>query len=159
MCCGPVCLALIPGIPAAIVALTVGIAGWFIARHQAAVAAAKLKLDLFEKRYPIFEQTWEIMSEVVTKGTRVRNYGLSTPFNNFLPRARFLFGPEVEAYLSDAAKKWADLYGLEGEIGGAGVKAAEYAKQRRELLDWFTTQAMTGVKTLFGPYLDFQKWR
>lgn len=31
MCCGPVCMALIPGIPAAIVALTVGIVGGFIA--------------------------------------------------------------------------------------------------------------------------------
>ena len=159
VCCGPVCLALIPGIPAALVAFTVGIAGWFIARHQAAVAEAKLKLDLFEKRYPIFQETWEIMSEVVTKGTRERNYGLFTPFNNLIPRARFLFGPNVEAYLSAAVKKWAHLHAIEAEIGGAGIRAADYAQQRSELLEWFDAQAQTGVKELFAPYLDFERWR
>jgi hypothetical protein len=152
-------MALIPGIPAALVALTVGIAGWFIARHQAAVAQAKLKLDLFDKRYPIFLRVWKIMSEVVTKGTREKNYGLGTPFNNFIPRARFLFGPDVELYLSQAVKKWAHLHALEAEIGGAGVRAADYAEKRRELLDWFEEQAQRGVKELFGRYLDFEKWR
>lgn len=70
MCSEPICMVLILGIPAAIVALTVGMGGWPIARDQAAVAAGKLKLDLFEKRYPIFLQTWQIMSEV---GKRLRN--------------------------------------------------------------------------------------
>ena len=64
MCCGPVCIALIQGIPAALVTLTVGIVGGLIAYHQSAVAQAKLKLDLFEKRYPIFQETWKNMSEV-----------------------------------------------------------------------------------------------
>jgi hypothetical protein len=92
MCCGPVCISLAQGIPAALVTLTVGIAGWFIARHQGKVAQAKLKLDLFDKRYPIFLETWQIMSEVVFKGTREKNYGLGNPFSNFIPQARFLFG-------------------------------------------------------------------
>jgi hypothetical protein len=116
-------------------------------------------LDLFEKRYPIFLRVWKIMSGVVTRGTRDKNYGLSTPFNNFVPRARFLFGPEIEAYLSEAARKWARLHALEAEIGGAGVRAADYAEQRSALLEWFDTQAKTGVKDLFGPYLNFEKWR
>lgn len=159
MCCGPVCLSLVQGIPAALVTLTVGIAGWIIARQQAAVAATKLKLDLFEKRYPIFLETWKIMSEVVTKGTREKNYGLAHPFSNFIPQARFLFGDEVERYLNDAASKWIRLHGIEGEIGGVGIRAADYAEQRRQLLDWFESQAKTGVKELFGPYLDLEKWK
>lgn len=153
-------MALIPGIPAALVALTVGIAGWFIARHQAAVARAKLRLDLFEKRYPIFEETWKIMSEVVTRGTREKNYGLGNPFSNFIPQARFLFGEKVERYLLDAVEKWVHLNAIEGEIGDAGVaRAPENAKRRADLLQWFHEQASTGVKALFGPYLDFEKWR
>jgi hypothetical protein len=100
MCCGPVYISHVQGIPAALVTLTVGIAGWVITRHQAAVAQAKLKLDLFDKRYPIFLDTWTIMSEVVTRGTREKNYGLGNPFSNFIPQARFLFGEEVERYLS-----------------------------------------------------------
>jgi len=48
----------------------VGIAGGVIAKNQAATARAKLKLDLFEKRYPIFEETWRIMSEVALKARK-----------------------------------------------------------------------------------------
>ena len=158
VCCGPVCLALIPGIPAALVALTVGITGWLIARHQAAVAKAKLKLDLFEKRYPIFQETWEIMSEVVREGTRKKNYGLGNPFSNFMPRARFLFGEEVEAYLSNAVEKWVDLHAFEAEGVDPAARAQNAAKVA-ELKRWFFEQASTGVKQLFGPYLDFERWR
>ena len=42
MYCGPVCIALVQGTPAALVALTVGIVGGLIAHRQAAVAEAKL---------------------------------------------------------------------------------------------------------------------
>jgi hypothetical protein len=158
MCCGPVCMALVQGIPAALVTLTVGIVGGFIAHHQAAVAQAKLKLDLFEKRYPIFQETWEIMSEVVREGTRKKNYGLGNPFSNFMPRARFLFGQDVEAYLSDAVRKWVDLNAFEAEAVDPGARAQNAAKVA-ELKHWFFEQASTGVKQLFGPYLDFERWR
>lgn len=158
MCCGPVCVALVQSIPAALITLAIGIAGWFIARHQAAVAEAKLKLDLFEKRYPIFLETWTIMSEVAQKGTREKNYGLGTPFNNFIPQARFLFGKEVEAYLSDAVKKWIDLNAFEAESDDP-ASAAQHAAQKRELKNWFFEQSSTGLKALFAPYLDFEKWR
>ena len=158
MCCGPFCIALVQGTPAALVALTVGIVGGLIAYRQAAVAEAKLKLDLFEKRYPIFQETWEIKSEVVMKGTRGKNYGLGNPFSNFIPRARFLFGAEVEAYLSTAVKKWTELHAFEGEREDPAA-AAQNAEQVRQLKEWFFEQASTGLKKLFAPYLDFEKWR
>lgn len=158
MCCGPVCMALVPGIPAALVALTVGIAGWFITRHQAAIAEAKLRLDLFEKRYPIFEEVWRTMSEVVMSGTREKNYGMGNPFSNLIPRARFLFGKEVEAYLHEAVNKWADLHAFEAEREEPATAAANASKVR-DLRNWFFDQADTGVKKLFGPYLDFERWK
>jgi hypothetical protein len=158
MYCGPVCIALVQGIPAALVTLTIGIVGGLIAHRQATVAEAKLKLDLFEKRYPIFQDTWEIMSEVVMKGTREKNYGLGNPFSNFMPRARFLFGAEVEAYLSTAVKKWADLHAFEAEREDPAA-AAQNAEQVRQLKEWFFEQASSGLKNLFAPYLDFEKWR
>lgn len=158
MCCGPVCIAILQGIPAGVVTLTVGIVGGFIAYRQAAVAKAKLKLDLFEKRYPIFQQTWEIMSEVVMKGTREKNYGLSHPFANFMPQARFLYGKEVEAYLSDAVSKWLERNAYEAERDDPAA-AAQHAARVRELKNWFHAQASTGLRVLFDPYLDFEKWR
>jgi hypothetical protein len=93
------------------------------------------------------------------KGTREKTYGLGTPFNNFIPRARFLFGPEVEAYLSDAADKWARLRGLEGVVDEGAPRAPERAEELSNLRDWFASQSDTGVKELFAPYLNFEKWR
>jgi hypothetical protein len=158
MTCGPLNIALVQGIPAALVTLTVGIVAGLIAHRQAAVAEGKLKLDLFEKRYSIFQETWEIMSEVVMKGTREKNYGLSHPFANFTPRARFLFGPEVAEYLSQGTRKWIDLHAFEGERDDLAA-AAQNAEQVSQLKNWFHEQASTGLKELFAPYLDFEKWR
>src|ERR1700722_14950247 len=90
---------LVKGLPAAFVTLIIGASAAGIAYRQYEVARAKLKLDLFEKRYAIFQQTWEILSGVVRNGTRAENYGLATPFNNFLPQAAFLFGEPIKRYL------------------------------------------------------------
>ena len=158
MSCASIWAGVVSGIPAGIVTLAVGIAGWIIARNQAATARAKLKLDLFEKRYPIFLETWKIMSEVAREGTRKKNWGLSTPFNNFIPQARFLFGKDVEAYLSNAVKQWTDLYAVEAESEDPAERVKNVAR-RRDLTNWFFDQASTGVKDLFAPYLDFEKWR
>ena len=158
MTCGPLCIALVQGIPAGLVTLTVGIVAGVMAHRQAAVAEGKLKLELFEKRYPIFEETWEIMSEVVMKGTREKHYGLSHPFANFTPRARFLFGPEVGDYLSQAASKWIELHAYEGERDDPAA-AAQNAVKVATLKQWFHEQASTGVKDVFAPYLGFEKWR
>ena len=159
MFCGPVWITLLQALPAALVTLTVGIAGWFIARHQGKVAQAKLKLDLFDKRYPIFLETWQIMSEVVFKGTREKEYGLGNPFSNFIPQARFLFGERVEKYLQEAATKWIRLNALETEIADNQPRAPGIVQERRELKEWFEGQAKGGVKNLFAPYLDFEKWK
>lgn len=150
--------ALLPGLPAAIVALVVAMVGWRIAQHQTAIAQAKLKLDLFEKRFPIFQQTWEIMSEVAREGTRTKNWGLGTPFNNFAPQAAFLFGREIEAYLSEAATNWIDLNTIEAENEDPAARARNAAR-RRELKQWFHNEASTGLKERFGRYLDFERWR
>jgi len=121
-------------------ALVIGIVAAYIAFRQYRVARAKLKLDLFEKRFIIFHQTWVILFETVRSGTREKNYGLGTPFNNFLPEAAFLFGKDVENYLNNATKKWTELHALEAESNGVGVdrvantaKASEHDEVEREV--------------------------
>jgi hypothetical protein len=127
----------------------------YIAWRQYEVAQAKLKLDLFDKRYAIFQQTWEILSETAKHGTREKNYGLGTPFNNFLPAAEFLFWNPIKQYLDEVSTKWTKLYGLEGEGDGAGI---DTPAKIAELKTWFFEQASTGAKAQFGRYLDFENW-
>jgi len=155
-CCNPgtICFELIKGLPAAFIALVIGAIAAIIAYRQYQVAHAKLKLDLFEMRFAIFSRTWEILSETATQGTRVRNYGLGNPFSNFIPEAAFLFGKDVEEYLSMAVKQWTELWGIEAE-----PNVPRHAERRAELERWFFQEASTGAKKLFGRYLNFDTWK
>lgn len=147
-----------PGIPAALVALVIGAAAAFIAWNQYRVAHAKLSLDLFDKRFAIFEQTWKILSITSQRGTRESSFGLATPFNNFLPQARFLFGNEVSAYLDTASSNWSELFGLEGEDMAADDRLKNIHR-RTELRAWFFEEASRGCKRVFDPYLSFEEWK
>jgi hypothetical protein len=151
-CCaqGSICFELIKSLPTALIALIVAI----ISYHQWRVSKAKLKLDLFDRRYEIFMKTWKILSGVVSNGTRTENLGLGTPFNNFLPEAKFLFGKDVSNYLDEVSNKWAKLHGIEGMD-----RASEYAAEKTVLLTYFHDQAEKGVKEVFGPYLNFDEWK
>jgi hypothetical protein len=154
---GSISFELLKGMPATFVALIVGLIAAGIAYRQYHVARAKLKLDLFDKRYALFLETWTILSEVAMKGTREKNYGLGNPFSNFKPQAAFLFGRDIEDYLNDAVEKWTELWGIEGETDPTSL--AQHAKRRADLKRWFFDQASTGAKELFGRYLNFEKWR
>jgi hypothetical protein len=147
---------LLKGLPAGIVALIVAAISW----RQYLVARAKLKLDLFDRRYAIFQQTWEILSEVTMRGTREKSYGLATPFNNFLPQARFLFGKKIADYLDQASTNWNELHGLEGERADvAGADRQNNIARTRKLKNWFFKEASDGCKQMFDEYLDFERWK
>ena len=161
-CClsGSICFELIKGLPAAFVTLIIGVIAAAIAFRQYRVAKAKLKLDLFEKRYAIFQQVWAIFSEVVLDGgVKKNNYGLATPFNNFLPQAAFLFGKSIENYLAEAVKKWTEMGTAETYIEQQGADLQQWAEKRRVLSIWFEEQASRGLKRVFGPYLNFEEWK
>ena len=151
---GSICFEMMKGVPAGVVTLVIGSIAGVITWRQYQVAKAKLKLDLFDRRYAIFHKTWVILSDVVIKGTREDHHGLATPFNRFLPEAAFLFGPEIFDYLSDLSDKWNELHGLEGE-----KNTAASIPRTTELTQWFFDEASTGAKAKFGIYLDFQNWK
>jgi hypothetical protein len=161
-CCfqGTICFEMMKGVPAAFVTLVIGGIAGLITYRQYKVAQAKLKLDLFERRYAIFHKTWVILSETVQGGTTEKNYGLFTPFNNFLPEAAFLFGPEITEYLTVALRNWTWLRALEAEKNGVqGPDRVANIAKASELRTWFVEQASTGAKAMFSSYLNFENWK
>jgi hypothetical protein len=158
-CCvqGSICFEWIKTLPTTLVALIFGAIAAGITYHQYAVTKAKLKLDLFDKRYAIFQRTVTLL-DVARKGTRERNYGLA-PFNDFRPQAAFLFGKPIERYLIEASTKWNELHGLEGELDGAGIDRQANIASSRVLKNWFEEQVLNGAKAQFGAYLDFESWK
>ena len=70
--------------PTTFAALVIGCIAGYIAFHQWRVAKAKLNLDLFEKRYVIFEATWTELSQAMqTPEVRITNPN----FTNLFPKA------------------------------------------------------------------------
>jgi hypothetical protein len=82
---------------------------------------------------------------------------VSTPFNNHIPKAGFLFGSDIEEYLSVAATKWNRLRGIQGVIGGPHSKP-EHLTEQQELVRWFDEEAQNGAKRKFEKYLNFERW-
>jgi hypothetical protein len=110
----------------AIALLAVAIAGmqWWNSRQQ-------LVLNLFEKRFQVFMDVRKLASEVLQLG-RVESKGL---INEIVARARFLFGPKLNAELDKLGKLVLEL-----EAGRSTAAT--------EIMDRF--QQMT---PLFDPYL------
>jgi len=151
---------LIKGVPAAIVALLVGVIAATVAYRQYKVARTKLKLDLFDKRYAVFEEVWEILRDVVLySGTRAKSTrGANRPFERLAPKVSFLFGPDVEKYFSTLLDAWEMLKRLELRCRHQPLTPEEVA-QALELYRFFQNQASTGAKTIFGRYLSFDGWK
>lgn len=151
---GTVCFELIKGIPAAVVALLVGVLASWIGYQQYRVGRAKLNLDLFDKRYLVFQKTWEFLSSPPPG-----MFG-SGPFDNLIPQASFLFGPEVAEYMRTASRHATELATIGARARGRGdVIAPEDIPRDTELHNWFFQEASVGVKSIFGRYLDFAEWR
>jgi len=147
-----ICIELIKGVPTAIVALLVGSIAAFIAYRQYKVAEAKLNLDLFERRYAIFETTYETLLQTAINGPEVSDGPLPGPFYNLIPESHFIFGSDIVDYLLEASEKWSEVCALKSTN-------ENYEIRRNFLSEWFTTEAATGSVEVFGEYLDFTKWR
>jgi hypothetical protein len=75
----------------------VGVTGYFTWR-QWRTAKDKLLLDLFDKRFALYE---ELRAAVVRRGIDQNSV---LDFKRAISRAQFLFGPEVQTFLEKTAK-------------------------------------------------------
>lgn len=158
-CCtqGSLCFEMAKGIPAAFVTLVIGGIAAYIAWRQNETSKAKLKLDLFDKRYEIFEETWAFLSGA---GKLAQNPEPLHPFTNIIPQAGFLFGADIEEYLRIASKKQTEMWSIHAKSRkNNSVIAPEDIEQLQELSDWFYEEASSGAKRVFNPYLNFEKWK
>lgn len=156
------CFQIMQGIPAAMVALAIGIIGSIIAWRQYATARAKLKLDLFTRRYELFIVVWDHLSHIKQLGAEVKMQNSSQQdavknFRNNIPQAGFLFGPEMERYLDEIDANHLDLWELELKVGVSELTPAQAAR-KAELEKWFDHEART-AKDRFKSYLDLREWK
>ena len=143
--------------PTTFAALVIGCIAAYIAFHQWRVAKAKLNLDLFERRYAIFEATWNELSSPVW----AHEVPLTNPnFTNLFPKAQFLFGPEIRDYMLEVSNKIGELWVVQQKTKSNNhIVPPDLIDKEAELLTWISDHAMTECRARFGPYLDFKNWR
>jgi len=132
-----------------IVATAIIVMQYFLQRNR-------WKLDLFEKRYPIYESTKQYLAKITQEGkvTRDELYG----FLRQTKDSEFLFGKDVNDYLKLLYDKGVDLKSISEKsqyvkIEEERLKAIE---QEHKLLNWFSDQ-FKEASELFGEYLKVDR--
>ncbi len=119
----------------------VAVFGIFIAYRQWRLAQEKLKLDLFDKRFEVYEAARELLASIMTSGKakdeEVMRFLVATR------AAKWLFKRPVADYLNEQLyRKALDLQVLAGEVEGVGFGELRTNNigQQREIILWFEAQ-------------------
>jgi hypothetical protein len=146
---------ILKGLPAAFVALVIGIVAAAIAARQYLLARAKLNLDLFERRYAIYETVWEFLSMKLGP----HDDSMETRFANSIPTAYFLFGRDIGEYMDDARKRGHEMRMARIAFQNAnddGARSEHSAKI--ESLHRGIVQDLGHLRQRFAKYMDFAEW-
>ena len=135
--------------------------GFFIAWtafQQHKLSKAKFKLDLFEKRYPVYKATQRLLS-CILREAKIDIEKLFE-FRGGTQDAVFLFDNEIPVYLKGIDEKAIRMQTLREELEGipVGDKRSELCKEKGQLLLELTDE-LPKLKVVFGKYLKFKKWK
>ena len=162
---GSLSFELVKGLPAVFVTLVIGAIAAYIAWRQFQVAAeqrrvaqAKLSLDLFQRRYEVFQHTWSMLSSMIQ--ARPDQAKVEMDFNNARPHARFLFGAEIAECMADISRRRIDQQLIDATTRQPGqLMRPEDTQRSLENTTFFFNEASSGARDRFGRYLDFSEWR
>ena len=159
---GTLCFQIAQGIPAGLITLLVGFFGVYFAWRQYLTSRAKLKLDLFDRRYEIFMATWAHLSSIVQngpepKGEKSQAFKIFKTFRNNIPQSGFLFGSDIEIYLDEIETKQMEAWELQMKYDMSAL-SQEQIVRKAELVNWFITEARDAKKR-FLPYLELRSWQ
>lgn len=134
----------------------VAVLGAAIAYRQWQLAQNKLKLDLFDRRFKVYEAARNLLASIMRTGSvedqELSKYFLATR------EAKWLFGPEVAEYLDKPLfKKASELLVLADELEGVpvGEIRTKNVQSQREIKDWLLAQHDI-LDRCFSPYLQLR---
>ncbi|MBL8529798.1 MAG: hypothetical protein JNL68_19120 [Burkholderiales bacterium] len=133
----------------AAVAVLVAVITW----RQWVTNRARLKHELFDRRYAIFEKITGFLAGVLQSG-RVAS-GHEEQFLRDTKQAFFVFDcdPSIKTLVSDIYEHAVHLHALDAELAGlSGLARSENIQEQREIKDWYQTQLGT-IESQFERYL------
>lgn len=139
---------------APIATLIVGFAVAFIAWQQWQLARSKLRLDLFDRRYNVYDATRKFVAGIVSEATF--SDAQLFAFYAGTSDAEFLFGSDVVAYLAALRKRTIDMRMHQKlyQPLPVGEERSRHVQAENDQLLWIGEQLTAMTKT-FTPYLGF----
>ena len=119
----------------------VALVGVCIAWQQCCIAKNKLKLELFEKRFAVYDKARNMLGEIMIKG-KLTDAGLHE-YGSGIREARWLMDEEVAKYLNQELwDKAVQLQSYDAQLDGlpVGEERDHLAHERATLNQWFHTQ-------------------
>ena len=133
----------------------VGVVLAVIAFLQFKVAHDKLRLELFDKRYKVYDATKQFLGGIMSSAT-FSDAQLFT-FYAGTSDAEFLFDTDVGEYLLQIRKRALDMR-LQAKLyqRAEGDERTRMINAESEHLLWLTDQ-LTGMSKVYAPYLSYSK--
>lgn len=128
--------------------------GLLIAYWQWRISRNKLKLDLFEKRFAVYNAARNLISSILTRG-KVEDEELYKFLSGTL-ESKWLLNDDIATYFDKFILKNAtELQTLEFELGvlPIGDERAKNARRQNEIKTWFASQ----YRVLDEKFLPFLK--
>jgi hypothetical protein len=137
-----------------LVTLVIGCAVAYVAWQQWQVARHRLRLDLFDRRYKVYDATRKFLS-IILREARFEDSQLFE-FYAGTSDAEFLFDSHVVKYLEQVRKRAVDLCTHQKiyEHMPVGDERSRHVQAEHDDLLWLTDQ-LTAMTKVFSPYLGF----
>lgn len=135
---------------------TVAVLGSFIALRQWRTAQNKLKLELFERRFAVYDTARTLLASIMTSG-KVKEEALFK-FISGTREAKWLLNPDIAAYLEkDLYHKALDLQCLDSELEGlpVGEERSKNVHKQADIKKWFLKQYEV-LDEKFSPFLRLE---
>ncbi|MBI3596381.1 MAG: hypothetical protein HY203_04425 [Nitrospirae bacterium] len=123
----------------------------YVAWQQWRTNQLRLKHELFDRRFALYEKMTSFIAEILTQGKVPAN--AETRLLRETKTAIFLFDKEIQDFVQELYRKAADLHALEAMLEKLeGEDRARNVDKQGEIKDWFTSQ-LHGCNARFSRFL------
>lgn len=127
------------------------------AKQLARTAENKLRLDLFDRRLPVYEAAITLANYIVSTGGTTHEK--ASEFSQACKSARFLFNEEMQNYCAELHNEALCVFAGKVKVDGYPVGSPERDQSLallNERILWFQEQLKTEIAKRFGAFLHIQ---
>lgn len=139
--------------------LSIGVAAWYLGYRQQQTNALRLKHELFERRFQVYDAFRKFLGGILAEGKT--SHGACLTMLRETNQAEFLFGSDVPEYHLSAYHKGLDLVESHRKLDGVprlpvGDERERVVHENAEQVKWFGDQYEV-IGKLFGKYLNLTR--